>query len=99
MAKKQRKQERQAPKFAKAETPEKNGVNVKEMLSDDALGKLKQLERQMKEELEKAEQAAAERKRREQEERERNKSFGELLEEYEKKAEASTADDRGKKSA
>ncbi|CAM5796399.1 MULTISPECIES: YqkE family protein [Bacillati] len=85
MAKKQRKQERQAPKFAKAETPEKNGVNVKEMLSDDALGKLKQLERQMKEELEKAEQAAAERKRREQEERERNKSFGELLEEYEKK--------------
>ncbi|MEJ8546361.1 DUF3886 domain-containing protein [Brevibacillus borstelensis] len=85
MAKKQRKQERQTPHFAKAEASEKNGVNLKEMLSDDALGKLKQLERQMKEDLEKAEQAAAEQKRREQEERERNKSFGELLEEYEKK--------------
>jgi predicted Rossmann fold nucleotide-binding protein DprA/Smf involved in DNA uptake len=63
----------------------KSGHNLKEMLSDDAWAKLKQLEREMKAQKEREAQEEAKRRRREQEERERNKSFAELLEEYEKK--------------
>ncbi len=63
----------------------KSGHSLKEMLGDDALSKLKALERDMKAEKERVEQEEQERRRREQEEREKNKSFGELLNEYEKK--------------
>ncbi|MGG1662429.1 DUF3886 domain-containing protein [Brevibacillus sp. NRS-1366] len=82
MAKKQRKHER--PAVEAAET--KGGLNsLKEMLNADALGKLKLLEKEMKADSERKAQEIAEQKRREQEERERNKSFGELLADYEKK--------------
>lgn len=63
----------------------KTGHSFKEMLGDDALSKLKALEKEMKAEKERAAEAEAERRRREQEEREKNKSFGELLEEYDKR--------------
>lgn len=63
----------------------KSGHSLKEMLGDDALSKLKALERDMRAEKERAEQEEMERRRREQEEREKNKSFAELLEEYDKK--------------
>ncbi|MFP3390877.1 DUF3886 domain-containing protein [Brevibacillus sp. SIMBA_040] len=82
MAKKQRKPQR--PAMQAEET--KNGLNsLKDMLNADALGKLKLLEKEMKADSERKAQEAAEQKRREQEERERNKSFGELLADYEKK--------------
>lgn len=82
MAKKQRKHER--PAMQAEET--KNGLNsLKDMLNADALGKLKLLEKEMKADSERKAQELAEQKRREQEERERNKSFGELLADYEKK--------------
>lgn len=68
-----------------AQIEAKSGNSLKDMLGDDALSKLKALERDMKAEKERAEQAEHERRRREQEEREKNKSFGELLDEYEKK--------------
>ncbi len=55
------------------------------MLGDDALSKLKALERDMKEEKARFEQEEQERRRREQEEREKNKSFAELLDEFDKK--------------
>lgn len=85
MAKKQKRQPQHAH-AQKAEAAEvKSGLNVKDRLGADALSKLKQLEQDMKTENERKAQQAAEQKRREQEERERNKSFGELLEEYEKK--------------
>lgn len=84
MAKKQRKQQRPAEQAAGL-PEEKGGLNVKDMLSAEALGKLKQLERDMKADSERQAREAAEKKRREQEERERNKTFGELLAEYEKK--------------
>ncbi|WP_312114864.1 DUF3886 domain-containing protein [Brevibacillus reuszeri] len=82
MAKKQRKHERPAMQAEEA----KNGLNsLKDILNADALGKLKLLEKEMKADSERKAQELAEQKRREQEERERNKSFGELLEDYEKK--------------
>ena len=82
MAKKQRKQERPAVQVEET----KNGLNsLKDMLNADALGKLKLLEKEMKADNERKAQELAEQKRREQEERERNKSFGELLADYEKK--------------
>jgi len=64
---------------------EKTALSLKEMLDEQALAKLKGLEKAMKEEQERAAQEEAERRRREQEERERNKSFADLLAEYEKK--------------
>ncbi|QRG68398.1 YqkE family protein [Brevibacillus choshinensis] len=85
MAKKQQKRPQRPSQEAAAVKEEKNGLNLKEMLSEAALGKLKQLEKDMKAETERQAQEAAEKKRREQEEREKNKSFGELLDEYEKK--------------
>ena len=82
MAKKQRKHERTAVQVEET----KNGLNsLKDMLNADALGKLKLLEKEMKADNERKNQELAEQKRREQEERERNKSFGELLADYEKK--------------
>lgn len=82
MAKKQRKHERPAVQVEET----KNGLNsLKDMLNADALGKLKLLEKEMKADNERKTQELAEQKRREQEERERNKSFGELLADYEKK--------------
>ncbi|AWX54425.1 MULTISPECIES: DUF3886 domain-containing protein [Brevibacillus] len=84
MAKKQRKPQRQAA--TTTTTDAKSGLNsLKDMLNADALGALKQLEKDMKTEGERKEKEAAEQKRREQEERERNKSFAELLNDYEKK--------------
>ena len=82
MAKNKRRQPQQAAPLASEEA--KSGHSLKEMLNTDMLGKLKQLEREMKEEREKQALEAAEQKRREQEERERNKSFAELLDEYDK---------------
>ncbi|WP_409177225.1 DUF3886 domain-containing protein [Brevibacillus fortis] len=84
MAKKQRKPQRQA--VTTTTTDAKSGLNsLKDMLNADALGALKQLEKDMKTEGERKEKEAAEQKRREQEERERNKSFAELLNDFEKK--------------
>ncbi|MED1948892.1 MULTISPECIES: DUF3886 domain-containing protein [Brevibacillus] len=84
MAKKQRKTQRQAETTTM--TDAKSGLNsLKDMLNADALGALKQLEKEMKTEGERKAKAAAEQMRREQEERERNKSFTELLDDYEKK--------------
>ncbi|GED59614.1 DUF3886 domain-containing protein [Brevibacillus formosus] len=85
MAKKQRKpQQRQA--VTTTTTDAKSGLNsLKDMLNADALGALKQLEKDMKTEGERKAKEAAEQMRREQEERERNKSFAELLDDYEKK--------------
>ncbi|MGQ7278294.1 DUF3886 domain-containing protein [Brevibacillus thermoruber] len=83
MAKKQRKPQRPNAQPAAAEA--KTGLNLKEMLSQEALDKLKMLEREVQAAREREEKEAAERRRREQEERERNKSFAELLEEYDKK--------------
>ncbi|HZG17537.1 MAG TPA: DUF3886 domain-containing protein [Candidatus Bathyarchaeia archaeon] len=68
-----------------AATEEKSGLSLKEMLGDDALSKLKALERDMKEEKARLEQEEQERRRREQEEREKNKSFAELLDDFDKK--------------
>lgn len=84
MAKKQRKPQRQAE--TTTTTDAKSGLNsLKDMLNADALGALKQLEKDMKTEGERKAKEAAEQMRREQEERERNKSFAELLDDYEKK--------------
>ncbi|NGQ96642.1 DUF3886 domain-containing protein [Brevibacillus sp. SYP-B805] len=69
---------------AAALTEAKAGHSLKELLAEDALNKLKQFEREMKAQKEQEAREEAER-RREQEERERNKSFAELLEEYDKK--------------
>lgn len=85
MAKKQQRKPQRPSHEAATATETKNGLNLKEMLNADALGKLKQLEKDMKAESERQVQEAAEKKRREQEEREKNKSFGELLDDYEKK--------------
>ncbi|RNB78189.1 DUF3886 domain-containing protein [Brevibacillus panacihumi] len=87
MAKKQKRHPQQRPHNQQAELTDakNNGLNVKEILNADALGKLKQLEKEIKEQNERQAREAAEQKRREQEERERNKSFGELLAEYDKK--------------
>jgi Protein of unknown function (DUF3886) len=87
MAKKQKRQsqsQRSHAQEAKA-TEVNSGMNVKDILNADALSKLKQLEKDMKADSERQAQETAEKKRREQEERERNKSFGELLADYEKK--------------
>ncbi len=59
--------------------------SLKDLLSEDALAKLKNLEREVKLAKEREAAEEAERRRREQEERERNKSFAELLAEYDKK--------------
>lgn len=61
------------------------GPNLKDMLKEDVWQKLKQLERDVKDEEERKRKEEAERRKREQEERERNKSFAELLEEYDRK--------------
>lgn len=83
MAKKQRKPVRTAVEMT---TDAKSGLNsLKDMLNADALGALKQLEKDMKAEGERKAKEAVEQKRREQEERERNKSFAELLNDYDKK--------------
>lgn len=85
MAKSRRRQPQPAQANQSTAAEEKSALSLKEMLDSDALGKLQQLQREMKEEGERKAREAAEAKRREQEERERNKSFAELLEEYEKK--------------
>ncbi|WNC15741.1 DUF3886 domain-containing protein [Brevibacillus brevis] len=85
MAKKQQRKQQRSSHETQTAAETKNGLNLKEMLNADALGKLKQLEKEMKAESERQAQEAAERKRREQEEREKNKSFAELLDEYDKK--------------
>ncbi|MFS0556208.1 DUF3886 domain-containing protein [Brevibacillus sp. 179-C9.3 HS] len=84
MAKKQRKPARQ--EVTMTTTDAKSGLNsLKDMLNADALGALKQLEKDMKADGERKAKEAAEQKRREQEERERNKSFAELLDDFDKK--------------
>jgi hypothetical protein len=84
MAKKQRIQtgrhtETPAPWDSKAKQ------SLQDMLGSDALAKLKQFQHEVKAAKEREEREAAERRRRELEERERNKSFAELLDEYENK--------------
>lgn len=85
MAKQKKRQPQQTQSGGMAKEAAKNANSLKEILNTDTLGKLKQLEREMKEEGERKAREAAEQKRREQEERERNKSFAELLDDYEKK--------------
>ncbi|MFD2369112.1 YqkE family protein [Brevibacillus sp. GCM10020057] len=85
MAKKQQRKPQRTSSESAGATEVKSGISLKEMLNESALGKLKQLEKDMKAESERQAQEAAEKKRREQEEREKNKSFAELLEEYDKK--------------
>ncbi|MFY0543836.1 YqkE family protein [Brevibacillus sp. H7] len=85
MAKKQQKMNRNQTYTTGVVQETRTGQSFKEMLNEDALARLKQLERDVKAAKEREEQEAVERKRREQEEKERNKSFAELLNEYEKK--------------
>jgi len=85
MTKKQRTTRHTANQDRTQQLETKSGSSFKDLLNEDALAKLKQLERDVKAQKEREAQEAAERRRREQEERERNKSFAELLEEYEKK--------------
>ncbi|GAA4727021.1 DUF3886 domain-containing protein [Brevibacillus fulvus] len=82
MAKKQKMRKMQPVEKA---TEEKAGTTLKDLLGADALAKLKIVEKDLKTQQELAAQEAAEQARREKEERERNKSFAELLEEYDKK--------------
>ncbi|QDX92570.1 YqkE family protein [Brevibacterium sp. JNUCC-42] len=63
----------------------KSGNSLKELLGENALGKLKQMEKDLKEGKERQAREEAEKRRKELEEREKNKSFGELLQDYEKK--------------
>ncbi|MGO0059198.1 DUF3886 domain-containing protein [Brevibacillus fluminis] len=71
---------------AAATTAEQAPMTLKDMLGEAALAKLKQAERDLKNEVERAAQEEQEARRREKEEREKNKSFGELLDEYDKKS-------------
>ncbi|ATO52064.1 MULTISPECIES: YqkE family protein [Brevibacillus] len=64
---------------------DKSGNSLKELLGENALSKLKQMEKELKEGKERQAREEAEQRRKELEEREKNKSFGELLEDYEKK--------------
>jgi hypothetical protein len=88
MAKKQQRRrgyESKPQGAAEAIIDTKPANSLKEILGADALAKLKQVEQEIKAEQERAALEAAERKRRELEEKERNKSFAELLEEYDRK--------------
>ncbi|WP_019121531.1 DUF3886 domain-containing protein [Brevibacillus massiliensis] len=83
MAKKPKKQQGRA---SAAPMPEqKAGQSLKDLLGDEALAKLKQVERELKTAKQEEEAAEAERRRRELAEKEKNKSFAELLAEYDKK--------------
>lgn len=64
---------------------EPSGATLKERLDQTLVERLKRLNQEIRAEEERRAAEEAERRRREQEERERNKSFAELLEEYEKK--------------
>ncbi|MGN7470722.1 DUF3886 domain-containing protein [Brevibacillus sp. SAFN-007a] len=85
MAKKKQKQQPQRQNPDTATEAKSSLGSLKDLVNPDAWAKLKQLEKDMKSESERKAKEAAEQKRREQEERERNKSFAELLEDYEKK--------------
>jgi len=85
MAKKQQRKPQRPSHETAAAAEAKSGLSLKEMLNETALGKLKQLEKDMKAQSERQAREAVEKKRREQEEREKNKSFAELLDEYDKK--------------
>lgn len=88
MAKKQKKQPNKNNHLPYIDAPQpeaKNGNSLKDMLGTDALAKLKLMEKEMKAEQERAALEEAERRRREQEEKEKNKSFAELLEDFDKK--------------
>jgi hypothetical protein len=84
MAKKRQVQNEQRTEASKP-WDSKARQSFQDMLSNDALAKLKQFQQEVKIAKEREEREAAERRRRELEERERNKSFAELLEEYENK--------------
>lgn len=64
----------------------KSGNSLKDLLKDDMLTKLKSIEKDLKQAKEKEAQEEAERLRKEKEEREKNKSFAELLDEFDKKS-------------
>lgn len=88
MAKKQRKQQKDTEKTGYIDAQQaapKSGNSLKDMLGAEALAKLKLVEKEMKEEQDRAVQEAAERRRREQEEKEKNKSFADLLADYDRK--------------
>ncbi|WP_242772626.1 DUF3886 domain-containing protein [Brevibacillus parabrevis] len=86
MAKKKQKQQPNQRHTQEAATEAKASLgSLKDMLNADAVSKLKQLEKDMKSENERKAKEAEEQRRREQEARERNKSFAELLDDYEKK--------------
>ncbi len=66
-------------------TETKTGQSLKDMLKEDMISKLKNIEKDLKLAQEKEAREEAERRRKEKEEKEKNKSFAELLEEYDKK--------------
>ena len=63
----------------------KSGNSLKDLLRDEMITKLKSIEKDLKQAKEKEALVEAERLRKEKEEREKNKSFAELLDEYDKK--------------
>lgn len=82
MAKKQTNHKKPQISAASEQAP----LTLKDMLGEAALAKLKQTERELKAVQERAAQEEQDARRREKEERERNKSFAELLNDYDKKA-------------
>ncbi|MGE5705008.1 MAG: DUF3886 domain-containing protein [Clostridia bacterium] len=82
MAKKQTNRKQPQKPAAEEQAP----LRLKDLLGEAALAKLKQTERDLKAAQERAAEEEAEQRRREKEEREKNKSFAELLTEYDKKA-------------
>ncbi|MGD8191936.1 DUF3886 domain-containing protein [Brevibacillus ginsengisoli] len=77
---------RKAQNNPEATTENKPVNSLKDMLNDDMLSKLKSIEKDLKNAKEQEAREEAERRQREKEEREKNKSFAELLEEYDKKS-------------
>ncbi|MBO8164564.1 MAG: DUF3886 domain-containing protein [Brevibacillus sp.] len=85
MANRQKQRGQSRPQEAAPGQEKAAGYQLKERLNDDLLGKLKQMEREIKEARQREAELEKERLRREREERERSKSFAELLEEYDQK--------------
>lgn len=83
MAKKQ--SHHKKPQTAPAAS-EQAPLTLKDMLGEAALAKLKQTGRDLKADQERVIQEEQEARRKEKEEREKNKSFAELLDDYDKKA-------------
>ncbi|WP_139492368.1 DUF3886 domain-containing protein [Brevibacillus dissolubilis] len=86
MAKKSNKRQAQAQQAKTNQVTEaKSGNSLKDLLNADMLDKLKQVDKNLKADIERKAAEEEERRRREAEEREKNKSFADLLAEYDKK--------------